>query len=204
MSVGDGDVVRSVLTGTMVNGDEFKNVFTWILEKVSLGDWTDDEIGTYLTDAIEAIFAHEIGAIKAGVSFDTVDVYLRDTGIWDYLTTKVPSITPTAGTDVMPPGVAMLATAYTALNKVFGRKFIYGACEADVSNGVLTAGGLTSLANFADEYLTSYNGGTMGPLDYCHPGVWSSKVAGFVPFNGVAIVKDTLSYQRRRKTGVGV
>ena len=81
---------------------------------------------------------------------------------------------------------------------------MYGFTESTVFSGVITAGALADLADAATEYITRYNGGTMGLLDYLIPGVWSTKLAAFTPFNGVAVVKDTPSYQRRRKTGVGV
>ena len=204
MPAGDGAILQGVLNHTMINGDEAKNIFVWRLDKVSLGDYTDTEVGTIVTDAIELIFAELLSIIKATVTYDTVDIYKRDGTVWDYLTTTVPSITPTGAYEVVPPGVAMLMTAYTDLNKVFGRKFIYGATESEVLNGVLNSTGLTALANAADEYISSYNGAGMGALDYLVPGVWSTKIAGFEPFNGIAVVKNTLSYQRRRKTGVGV
>jgi len=204
MSAGDGDVIRGVLRGTMTNGDEFNNIFTWLYDKVTLGDDTDAQIGAIVADAIELLFLQVVGEIKATTSFDTVDVYKRAGTVWDYLTTVVPAITPVAGTDDLPPGVAMLATAYTAKNKIFGRKYIYGVCEADVAGGALAAAALAAMADFADEYLSKYNGGAMGPLDYLVPGVWSTSLAAFEPFNGVAVVKNVLSYQRRRKTNVGV
>lgn len=204
MPVGHGDVVQGVLHGTMLNGDEFVNAFVWSITKVSLGDWSDSEIGTFVTDAIEKIFAELLAILKSTVSFDTVDVYKREATGWDYLTTAVPSITPTGSFEVLPGGVAMLMTAYTDLNRVFGRKFIYGCTEADSSNGTLNATGLAALADAALEYISNYNGGTMGPLDFLVPGVWSTKTSAYQTFNGVSVVKDVLSYQRRRKKGVGI
>lgn len=204
MPVGDTDIVRCVLSGTTVHGDEFKNVFTWKATKVSLGDWSDSDAGTFLTDAIEAVFAEVLDEIKSTVSFDTVDLYKWVAPDWDYLTTKTPSITPIGAADVTPPGVAALMTAYTDLNKVFGRKFLYGFMETVMTGGVLTAGALTALAAAAGVYIASWQSGTMGPLDYFVPGVYSTKAIDFEPFNGIAVVKDALSYQRRRKQGVGV
>lgn len=204
MSVSDGDVVRGVLSITMENGDIAKNVFTWLIEKVSLGDWSDSEIATFIEDAIEVVFDTLEPHIHDSVTFDTVDIYKRSGIVWDYLTTIVSTIVSTNVSSVLAPGDAALMTAYTALNRVFGRKFIYGVTEADLTDGAFTGGFVTELALAAAEYISSYSDLTMGPLDFLHPGVWSSKIAGFVPFGGVAVVKNTVSYQRRRKTGVGV
>lgn len=204
MSVVDGDVIQAVLNQTMVNGDVCKNIFVWLIDKVSIGAWSDAEIGTFVTDALELIWDEIEGSLNSAMTFDTVDVYKRVGTVWDYLTTEVPVIAPGDAGDVLPPGVAMLATAYTARNRTFGRKFLYGVVELDVAYGALTAGALVELAAWALEYLTAYSGGTMGPLDYLRPGVWSTVTSEYVPFSDVAIVKDTLSYQRRRKTGVGV
>jgi hypothetical protein len=204
MPVSDNDVVRGVLHGTSVDGDEVVNVFTWLVDKVSVGDFTDTEIGTIVTDAIEKVMTEILGIVASGYSFDTVDVYKRGTGVWDYITTVVPVLTAVGSGDVAPAGVAMLATAYTDLNRVFGRKFIYGITEGNMTSGKIWATALLDLADFADEYISSYNGAAMGALDYLRPGVWSSKTSAFEQFNGIAVVKDTLSYQRRRKKGVGV
>lgn len=204
MTVGDGDIVQGVVGLTMVNGDEAKNVFTFLIDKISIGNWTDSEIGTFVLDAIELIFTEQLSTISSGTSFDTVDVYKRVLGDWDYLTTKVMDLAPSGAGDALPAGVAMLMTAYTDLNKVFGRKFVYGVTEANIEAGTLTSAALGFLADAAAQYLVSYSGGTMGVLDFLIPGVWSSKAVGFIPFNGIAVVKDVLSYQRRRKKGVGV
>ena len=204
MAVGDGDIIRAVLNITMINGDVAKNVFTWLVQKVSLGDWTDAAAAGYAADAIELIFAEILSVVTTGQSFDTLDLYKWTGLVWDYLTTAVPSITPTGAGDASPAGVAMLMTAYTDLNKVFGRKFVYGPTEGSITATVLHATALTYLANAAAEYIASYSGGTMGPLDFLVPGVYSTKTADFEPFNGIAVVKNILSYQRRRKSGVGV
>ena len=204
MSVTDGDIVRGVLSMTMTNGDVAKNVFTWLVEKVSLGDWVDAEIATFIEDAIETVLADITADITNAMSYDVVDIYKWDTGVWDYLTTIAATFVAGGVGEVLPPGCAMLMTAYTNRNKVFGRKFLYGVIESEVQGGVLSAGALTNLAASALEYITAYSDLTMGVLDFLHPGVYSSKAADFEPFNDVAVVKDTMSYQRRRKTGVGV
>ena len=79
-----------------------------------------------------------------------------------------------------------------------------GKPSESFENGVIQATALAHLADLANEYLSSYNGGTMGPLDNLVPGVYSTKASAFVPFNGIAVVKNVMSYQRRRKSGVGI
>lgn len=204
MSVDNGDVVRGVLNMTMVSGDEAKNVFTWGVTKVSIPTWTDSAIGGYIESAIELIFTELLSIISDDMSFDTIDIYKRVGVTWDYLTTVVPSWSSTAVPSVLAPGDAALLTAYTDLNRVFGRKFIYGLTEDGLQDGAFTAGVLSEMADAALEYITAYSGGTMGPLDFLVPGVWSTKVDGFVAFGLVAVVKNIVSYQRRRKTNVGV
>lgn len=203
MTVSDGDIVRGVLGQTMTNGDEAKAIYTYLIDKVSVGSWSDAEIAGFLETAIEAIYTELSSEIKATATYDLLDVYKWVPPDWDYLTTVVPSFAGSAGGEVLPAGVAMLMTAYTSLNKVFGRKFVYGCTELGLGGGVLTGIALGHLADGAAEYIATYSGGTMGPLDFLIPGVYSSKAVDFVPFNGVAVVKDTLSYQRRRKKGVG-
>lgn len=204
MSVTDGDVVRGVLHMTMVNGDDAVNIFTWLIDKVSLGDWTDSEIGTFVTDAIELAFSVIVADLKVATTYDTVDIYKQLAGTWDYLTTKVPDIDGEDSAQVVSPGVCLLATAYTDKNRTFGRKFLYGITEAHVTEGALSVESLADLADFAEEYITAYSGGTMGVLDFLLPGVWDEAHSLFNLFNGIAVVKNTLSYQRRRKTNVGV
>lgn len=204
MPVSDGDIVRGVLHGTMPNGDEFVNVFTWLIDKISVGAWSDPEIGTFITDAIELIFAEVLAQTRNTVTYDTVDIYKFALGLWDYLTTTIPSITPTDVSHPLPAGVAALMTAYTDRNKVFGRKFLAGWTEATTTDGFIDVVPLAALADAAAEYLSNYSGGTMGPLDNLIPGVYSAAAVDFEPFNGIAVVKNVWSYQRRRKSGVGV
>lgn len=203
MTVGNNDIIRGVLNMTMVNGDIAKNVFTWQVDKVSVGDWSDVVAAGFVEAALDLIWDEIIQDIRLDMSFDTVDLYKWVSPDWDYLATVASNISSTGNAEVTPPGVAALMTAYTALNRVFGRKFIYGYIESAILSGAIDTDPLTRLGNAAAEYLTAYSGGTMGPLDYLVPGVYSSKVSDFVPFSNVAVVKDTLSYQRRRKTGVG-
>lgn len=204
MSAGDGDIIRGVMNMTMHNGDAAVGIFDYIIEKVSVGDWTDSALAAYVATAIQRVYGEVLTYLTDGMSFDTVDIYKRVGDIWDYLTTTTSSLTATdTGTD-QPPGVALLLTAYTALNRVFGRKFIYGVTENGISGGLVVAGLLADMVSAASDYISAYNGGTMGPLDFLIPGVWSSKAVDFEPFSGVAVVKNILSYQRRRKGGVGV
>ena len=204
MSVSNGDVIQAVISMSMYSGDIAKNVFVWYLDKVSVGSLSNSQIGSIVTDCLESLFATVDDVLSDEITFDSVDVYKRDGTEWDYLTTDTPSITPTSTYGVLPPGVAALATAYTELNKVFGRKFLYGFTVYDVTEGSLNAGGLSALADFAAEYISLWQSGSMGALDYLVPGVWSTKTAAFEPFGDTAVVKSVLSYQRRRKTGVGV
>jgi hypothetical protein len=204
MPVSDGDVVRGVIRGTTLDGDEFVNVFTYLIDKVSLGSWSDAEIGGFVEAAVESVFNELLAEIHGNTSFDTLDVYKYAAGVWDYLTTTTPSITPTGSGDVSPSGVAMLLTAYTDRNKVFGRKFVYGITEGNMTAGKVSATALANMADAAAAYMAAWQSGTMGPLDYLYPGVYSSAASSYIQFNGIAIVKDTLSYQRRRKKGVGV
>lgn len=204
MPVGNGDVIQAVLRQTMLNGDEAVNVFVWRLDKVSLGDLSDAQAIDVVEACLNDMWLNVVTVIASGTTFDTIDLYKRVGTIWDYLTTGVPSITPSGAVEVLPGGVAMLATAYTLVNKVFGRKFLYGVTESGTTGGVLNSIALTALANFASSYQTAWQSGAMGPLDYLIPGVWSTKTAGFQEFGPVAVVKNVLSYQRRRKANVGV
>jgi len=204
MSVADGDIIRGVLSGTQFGGDDFKNVFTWKVDKVSVGTWTDAAVAGFVTAAIETIFAELLTVIRISTVFDLVDLYKYNAGEWDWLAADVPTISTSSNSEVYASGVAMLLTAHTAVNRVYGRKYIYGVTEALVDSGTFSAACLSAMADAALEYITNYNGGTMGALDYLIPGVYSSKAAGFVPFGNIAVVKNTPSYQRRRKKGVGI
>lgn len=204
MPVGDGDILRGVLNMTMANGDDAKNVFSFEVEKVSLGDWLDAAASDYVRQAIGLVMTELLADITTDCTFDTIDVYRWTGTLWDYIGTTLGYLTALDIGEPLPAGVAMLMTAYTLRNKVFGRKFVYGTCEDNLTDGFLNAATLANLADAALEYITAYSGGTMGPLDFLHPGVYSSAALGFERFGNVAVVKDVLSYQRRRKTGVGV
>lgn len=203
MAVNDEDVIQGVMNATGVNGQDIKNIFTWQVVKITLGAYSGAEIATIVALAIKEVFDTLVGRLTDAMTFDTVDVYKRQGIVWDYESTGLLDITPTLTAEVLPAGCAILATAKTFTNRVIGRKFIYGITENDVASGTLSAPGLADLADFASEYISDFGGGTQGPLDELQPGVYNTTLESFRPFSGVALVKDVISYQRRRKPGVG-
>lgn len=203
MPATDGDVIQGVMNGTGINGQDVKNVFTWIVHKVSIGDLDIGELAAIVAAALKVVYDTINSVIASGFSYDTCHVYKRDAGEWDYQNGALLDITPIGGGEVMPAGVCMLATAKTDFNRTVGRKFIYGITEADVDAGTLNGTAMAALADFASEYITDFDGSVLGPLDYFRPGVYNTTLEAFRPFSTVAVIKDVISYQRRRKPGVG-
>jgi len=102
--------------------------------------------------------------------------------------------------DQLPPGVAALVLATTAIGRVLGRKFLPGIAEFYWNGVNLTGTAITALANFAVAWIAGFTGEASGASWL--PGVLRT-VGTFAPFVE-AIVRGEMAYQRRRRQGVGI
>lgn len=103
--------------------------------------------------------------------------------------------------DPLPPGTAPLVKWRTTGIKCLPRKFLFPVVESAHSEGGLSGAALTALATCADIFLDPIvlGGGITGTIQ----AVTHSKRAGaWLPFIS-SVAEKYMSYQRRRRQGVG-
>ncbi len=203
MSVQVGDILRVVAILSWLDGDIMQNVFNAVIGG-SGGPFTEGDIVADALEWVSDMYGTLPTTQASTCDGSEVRVYIYDSidDDWDEIGSTAWTYNPTGTTDELPRGVAMLINAKTIEPDVNGKKFLGGPVEANVTLGLLTAGVLTNLANFADEWTDLFTGGTSGASWV--PGIWSPTRTNLFPMSGSYLIPTICAYQRRRKRGVGI
>jgi hypothetical protein len=186
-----------------LDGNIAQNVFNAVVTGGG-SPWADADVVADALEWVEDMYAHIVTSLSDEIDGSQVQVYLYDSvdDDWDEVGTTAWVFNPSGATDQLPRGVAALINAKTQDPDVQGKKYVPGFTESSVADGLYTAGVITILGDFADEWLTGFVGGTSA-ADW-QPGVWSVVDTVFRFATGVSIIPTIPAYQRRRKRGVGV
>lgn len=198
----DGDTIRCRVNSSMFGAGIVLNIFTASLDIIAGPPPDDDDMADTWTAYLNDVLADLLDHVSSLFETHSFDLYRRDElGEWAWQHNEAYSPVYIGTAAVLPAGVAAVMTAFTAVNRVVGRKFFGGISEASLLEGLWGAGLVADLASAAAAYVTPKS---LFP-DFWRivPGVYSTKVSGFIPFNLTALVTNIPGYQRRRKTGVG-
>jgi hypothetical protein len=195
--------LRVVAIAAWVDGNLNMNVFNAAIGGTG-GPYDDADIVSDALTWVGAMFANITTPIAEDLDGSQVQVYLYDAvdDDWDEVGTSAWSWSPTNTSGELPRGCAPLINVKTLDPDVNGKKYIGGWTEGNSNDGLVPATGVTSLSNFADDWVTGFTGGTSGASWV--PGVWSPSRTNFYAMSGSYIIPTTFAYQRRRKRGVGV
>lgn len=200
MTVEIGDIVRCVLSYTVPNGSVAQNVFFWENSVATGPDAT-------LLAAMSAWCNTTWGNDWDGFASDDVEMILVEVDLMNgdgtvarNIGSDVISHVGALTHDTLAPGIAAYMQAETERTKSLGKKYIPGLSEDVVTDGVLTAGGLASLALLFATYIDPITWATTAVLT---PGVLSRVTLSFQEFIGSGYLTDVPAYQRRRKPNVG-
>lgn len=197
----DGDTVRCRVNSTIFGAGISLNIFTAQVEEVIVLGVSDDQMENVWEAYLDDIFSPLLDHISTHLTTNSFDLYKWDGAEWDWQSNAAYSPTYIGGASILPAGVSAVITAYTAINRVVGRKFFPGILEDSLLTGLWGSGLVADLALAAAQYISDF--GIFPSLFVMHPGVYSSKVVDFVPFSLTALITNIPGYQRRRKTGVG-
>ncbi len=203
MTIPTGTVLRCVASMLWSDGGINQNVFNCLVSGGS-GPWDDTDI----IDDVEAWFDNMYANLTSRTA-DNLDgnetiVYKWDTvGLdWDEVGSQTFTWNPVAADSYQARGVAGLVRLWTTDPDVQGKKYLPGATEAQMSDGLYIAAYLTALLAFGADWYLPFTGGVSGAT--FTPGVWS--VVGSVFQAGVDHIAASSipAYQRRRKRNVGI
>lgn len=203
MTIGSGDILKTVQEFTLNDGTICQNVFHH--ERHGLGIITDGVHLTKLEEWIEDMYAEIAGMVKndAVAGLMTVDIVEWVVDAWEVVEnigTRTPTITFTGTQEMLPNMDSAFATFKTARPRTVGRKYLLPFEELWQAGSYLLAGAVTDMVAWANWAVNNVD--VSAPLDYLTPGVPRTAVNEFLEFN-LAIVTNVLGTQRRRRPGVG-
>jgi hypothetical protein len=119
-----------------------------------------------------------------------------DDWVWGF---QGPLTTSPAGAgSVLPAPVCAFLWAPVGISRVCGRKYFSGLRQEDLVDGLWASSALAALAAAGAVWITPFeSSGQEGAL--WTPGVWSTKVAEFVPFDSRVLVSSVPAYVRDRR-----
>jgi hypothetical protein len=203
MSVGDGEILRVVASLLWDDGGINQNVFNCVVTGGS-PPYDDQDIVDDMEDWLDDMYGNLTATITDNLDGNEVIVYKYDhiDDDWDEVGSQAFTWNPTTVLEYLPRGVAGLVRLWTTDPDVQGRKYIGGLTEGAIVDGLLQAGTLTALLNFAADWYAPTVGAASGAT--ITPGIWS--VAGTVFKLAVDHVAASAipAYQRRRKRNVGI
>lgn len=196
----DGEILRGTMKYSQAGGGEAQNVFHWLFsgEEAPDGDVLNEMV-SFVDDWLDAWqdWADNSSVLKECL-FEVVDgvgAVLRTIGVVSRFQNG------DGGSGQVAAGVAGLINAPTVGSQRRGKKFVPGAEEDNIFDGVLTDVGLTRLVALGLVYRALYPDQGVFTLV---PGVLSVTYQVFRPFTGSLEIDALPAYQRRRKAGVGI
>jgi hypothetical protein len=203
MSISDGTVLKIVVSMLMPDSVIAQNIFYSVVADLATSD-DEEDVVTDLVTWVETMYANLNSFVADAVVGSDIKVYEYDDNDldWDEVGTDTWADGFANTDDMLPHGCAALAHARTFDPDTQAGKYVPGFSEVACLDSDLTGAAVTAMANYCDDWVTAFvgteTGGTFGP------GVWSTADAVFKLFIGTYVVNSVVSYQRRRKPGVGI
>lgn len=190
------DIIQ-VIADMSLLGSTVMNVYDF----VATDNTSDDDLKTDLANFIEDSMAAVALRLANDLAYNSL-AFFNVTAQSDMGFEPWPTFTlgPVTATEVLPPGIAGLATLPTAKPKTRGRKFIPGFAEGYSQEGFWTDATVLDIVDYASNLISPVVGALTGsPIAY---GV-VDLLDAFWPCQAYDVT-NVPSYQRRRKQGVGM
>jgi hypothetical protein len=203
MSISTGTILKVVATLLWTDGNVAQNVFNALITGGG-GPWDEDDVVDDALTWLDAMYDTIAGWVSDEMTGSQVQVYEWDAGgeDWDEVGSAVWVYAGSSINDQLPRGVAALLNAKTTDPDVSGKKYLPGATEGNVGDGLWEEAFLSALVDFGGEWVPGFTGSaTAADWD---PGVWSVVGSALLPMNLTVVIPTIPAYQRRRKRGVGI
>lgn len=202
MTVVAGDILRTTVNFALGDGSQYQNVFHH--QRTGIAIIGDPSHVSTLKAWAEAMYAELVDIVKNNVveqlSFvDKVDWSGTAWEVVENIGTFTPTFAPTAVGDALPNQVSPFVVFKTARPKSVGRKFLFPLTEAEQDAGIMIAGAVAAIVQWADD---AVNDVTLTAGNFLVPGIPRTGVDSWLEFT-VAIVTDLVGTQRRRRPGTG-
>lgn len=205
-TIDSGDVIRIAIEYNLADNTQGYGVHHYQATAGTGGSPATilNDIATY----IEAVYELNDHVFVTETSSEEAQLFKYDftNHRWDGLVNQ--ALSAFIGDDALahnPNGLAGLGKLFTDVARRQGRKYFFGMSEAQVTDGNLVAGAITAYGDILDDLgdIIVSSGITL------KPGVFNTDAASvlyetFELFNDTYAVETIVSYQRRRKPGVGI
>lgn len=204
MPVSDGEFLRLAINGSLDDGTKVMNRKTWLCQFTT--QQTDAAVLNALETWVETLYAFVASQIDGDAALEQCNVDVIEwnavDSIWE-VARNVGVFTPTDtfanASDPLPNQCAAFVIGNTTRPKTKGRLFLFPFGEDTQDHGILGAGALTALGNFATQYITDQ---TIGAGNVLISGIVREFVNFWYSFQSV-VYDDVIGTQRRRRFGVG-
>jgi hypothetical protein len=195
-----GEIIRVALHYSAPNTSDALNVFWY---QLSDNDESDedilDDLDTYFTSGWGTVW-DDLASADWTMDFIEVDVINTDGTVSRNIGQALTPVTGTRAEDMEPSAVCGLLVADTSDPTKRGRKYVPGAGEDNIADGLWQSTAVTTLLALLAAYILDIPVGVSGVLT---AGILSRVSSAFEGFVGSGQTTDVPAYQRRRKPNVG-
>lgn len=203
MAVIDTDVLRVVASMLWTDGNVNQNVYNCIVSG-GVGPYDDQDVADDMEDWLDNMYANITDFASDELDGNEVIIYKYD-GVdddWDEVSSQAWTWDPTNPADQLPRAVAALVRLWTTDPDVQGKKYLPGATEGTVEDGLFGVLNLAKFLALAADWYTPFVGAASGAT--FTPGIWSVVEKLFFAAVNHLAASAIPAYQRRRKRNVGI
>ncbi len=198
MTIGVNAILRMVVQFDLASLSKAQNVYH--LQHVSLESKTDEQVVTAMSAFAVDMYDELVARVHTSCSIEKIECFVLNFPLWEPIGVATPTWAGTNVNDRVPSGVALMVKAYKERSGYADKKFIAGLTEENMQGDSWQAAVRTPAEAYADIWIAQFTGAEATLL----------LAVSYKPLTGATKpytsreVPTTVSYQRRRKPGVGL
>lgn len=198
MTVGTGSILRIVAQFDLDGESKAQNVYHAVHLTATPQD--EDDVVDACEELLDLLMVNFNSVIHTSVALETVTVYERVSGAWDPIGSKAGTWAGNASSPRLASGLALMVKLFKARTGHVDRKFFAGFTEGGVSGDTWGTSELSSAANFVLDMLPTFVASNSVQIRPQHFNRADGTTKDYIGGAG----DPRVSYQRRRKPGVGL
>ncbi len=198
MTIGVNASLRVVTQFKLGNVSKAQNVYH--LSHVSIESKTDEQVVTAISAWVEALLAELTDRTSDAVELQKIECFTFQSMLWEPIGVATPVWAGTSVEDRVPSGVALQVNAFKERSGHADKKFLAGLTEVDLDGDQWQSGAIDAAEDYAAVWIAQFAGPESTLLLPVNFIPLTQQVRPYTSFS----VNNIVSYQRRRKPGVGL
>lgn len=198
VSVPNGATLRAVLTFLLSDRSKAQNVYH--IKHTTGSAQEDSDVLDACGEWAVAMMTPLVAKVHEDVSLSAVEVFERVAGLWEPIGVDHPTFVGTGTGDMCPSGIAVLVHFNKLRTGYTDKKYLAGFAEADIAGDLWSVGLDTAAAAYAALVIQDFTATNSVKLTPIH---FNSTLEVVKEYTGYQVA-TLVSYQRRRKPGVGL